>query len=462
MIHKFKMFEDNVVLDVNSNSVYLFDDIAFEVLDYYEKFEIEYIINELKHKYNSNDIRDVYEEITQLKCDGSLFVDENYESMIKPSTDELTIKALCLHVAHDCNLRCRYCFASDGNYKGQRSLMNYNTGKAAIDFVINNSGTRRNIEIDFFGGEPLLNFEIVEQLVEYSKKRGKECSKNFRFTITTNAVSLNEKIKNYINNNMSNVVLSIDGRRDVNDKMRIGVDGKGSYDKIINKIKDMANSRKQDNYYVRGTFTRNNIDFAKDVLHLANEGFKQISIEPVVAGNETDYCLRQEDIPVVLKEYERLAKEYLERKKRGQEFNFFHFMIDLDNGPCAVKRVSGCGAGVEYVAITPEGDIYPCHQFVGVEGFKIGNVFEGVIKKETVEEFSNSNIRTKKDCQDCWAKYFCSGGCAANAFSFNNDINIPYSLACELQKKRIECAIWVNCSSKEVLQTKEPSPEILK
>lgn len=443
MIHKFSLFGTNIVMDVNSGAVHIFDDVAYEVLEHYENNSHERIVELFSTKYNSEEIGEAIKDIDSLKAEGMLYSEDVYEETIALWDQKPVVKALCLHICHDCNLRCKYCFASTGDFGGQRTMMSAEVGKKAIDFIIRESGSRRNLEVDLFGGEPLMNFEVVKEIVDYAKSREKEFNKNFRFTLTTNAILLNEDVKNYLNENMQNVVLSIDGRREVNDKMRYRVDGTGCYDDIMPKIKDMAQSRGQDKYYVRGTFTRDNLDFSKDVLHLADEGFKQISVEPVVAAKGTGYDLREEDLPVLFDEYEKLAFELVKRKKEGNGFNFFHFMIDLSQGPCIAKRLRGCGSGHEYVAVTPEGDIYPCHQFVGNTDFKMGNVTEGKLNTDIQQHFKGSNVYTKEECSNCWAKFYCSGGCAANAHQFNNDINIPYKVGCELEKKRVECALWI-------------------
>lgn len=443
MIHKFSLFGTNIVMDVNSGAVHIFDDVAYEVLEHYENNSHERIVELLSTKYNSEEIGEAIKDIDSLKAEGMLYSEDVYEETIALWDQKPVIKALCLHISHDCNLRCKYCFASTGDFGGQRTMMSAEVGKKAIDFIIKESGNRRNLEVDLFGGEPLMNFEVVKEIVDYAKSKEKEFNKNFRFTLTTNAILLNEDVKNYLNENMQNVVLSIDGRRDVNDNMRYRVDGTGCYDDIMPKIKEMAQSRGQDNYYVRGTFTRENLDFSKDVLHLADEGFKQISVEPVVAAKGTGYDLREEDLPVLYEEYEKLAFELVKRKKEDKGFNFFHFMIDLSQGPCIAKRLRGCGSGHEYVAVTPEGDIYPCHQFVGDPHFKMGNVMEGEINTNIQEHFKGSNVYTKEECSKCWAKFYCSGGCAANSYQFSNDINIPYKVGCELEKKRVECALWI-------------------
>ena len=447
MIHKYTMYDTNIVLDVSSGAVHVFDDAAYDVVDFYETKTKEQIIEALSQKYDGQAVLDAYDEIAKLESEGLLFSEDVYSDAIKTWERKPVVKALCLHICHDCNLRCKYCFASTGSFGGHRTMMDAETGKKAIDFLIEKSAGRRNLEVDFFGGEPLMNFEVVKQIVEYARIREKEANKNIRFTITTNALLLNEDNKEYINKNMHNVVLSIDGRKETNDRMRSRVDGSGCYDSILPKIKDMADSRDQNNYYVRGTFTRENLDFSEDVLHLADEGFKQISVEPVVAAKDSGYDIREQDLDKLFSEYEHLASEYVKRGKTNEAFNFFHFMIDLKQGPCIIKRLGGCGSGHEYLAVTPEGDLYPCHQFVGDENFKMGNVHEGVFNTDFQQNFQKSNVYSKKDCSECWAKFYCSGGCAANAYQFNKDINVPYKIGCELEKKRVECAIWIKASS---------------
>lgn len=449
MIHKYKLLGLNIVMDIYSGAVHVVDDTLYDVLDFLgEPFEAqevcpENIKNELGGKYSAEEIDEAYSEICQLVKDGLLFTPDMYAKIAEKWSKKSVVKAMCLHVAHDCNLRCKYCFADTGEYKGGRSIMSAEVGKKAIDFVIANSGARRNIEIDYFGGEPLMNFGVVKEITEYAKEQGEKHGKNFRFTITTNGVLLNDEIKDYVNKNMSNIVLSLDGCKETHDRMRYRVDGSGSYDSVVPKFQDIAESRNQDNYYVRGTFTAHNVEFSKDVLHMADLGFKQTSVEPVVADYSEEYALTEEHIPTVFAEYEKLAEEYVKRRREGKGFNFFHFMVDLDQGPCVIKRLSGCGAGCEYVAVTPQGDIYPCHQFVGNEAFKMGTVMEGTMDKDIVNLFESSNIYTKDKCRDCFAKFYCSGGCSANAYNFNKDINKPYELACEFEKKRVECAIAI-------------------
>lgn len=448
MVHVFKIDDTNIVLDVYSGAVHVTDDTAADVIKALgenapksEEVPKE-VIAALNGKYETKEIEEAYSDIRELYNEEMLFTEDSYADIAANWNKKSVVKAMCLHITHDCNLRCEYCFADTGAYHGERQVMSAEVGKAAIDYVIKNSGKRRNIEIDFFGGEPLINFDVVKEIVEYARKVEKDADKNFRFTITTNGVLLDEDKKKYINENMVNIVLSLDGRKEVNDKVRKRIDGSGSYDKICDKFIDMAESRNQDNYYVRGTFTRYNLDFAKDVLHLADLGFKQISVEPVVAESDKPYALLDEDIERINKEYEDLAIEYIKRKKEGKGFNFFHFMIDLDGGPCVVKRLSGCGAGHEYVAVSPNGDIYPCHQFVGMDEMKMGNVKEDGLNAEIKTMFEKSNIYTKPSCKDCFAKFYCSGSCPANAYIYNGDINSPLELTCKLQRKRVECALY--------------------
>lgn len=446
MIHKFSQNGVNIAVDVYSGAVHVLDDTAYEALNYFETMDENSIVEVLSDKHSKNEIIEALSELKYLKEQGLLFSENPYQDLHKNVESKPVVKALCLHAAHDCNLRCEYCFASTGDFGHSRGLMPLETAKKAIDFLFENSGGRRNLEIDFFGGEPLMNFEVVKQAVEYGRKREKELGKNIRFTLTTNGMLLNDEVMDFVNKNMGNLVLSIDGREEVNDRVRYRVDGTGTYKHILPRIKSAADSRNQRNYYVRGTFTRYNLDFAEDVLHLADLGFKQISVEPVVASTDKDYALRDEDADIICREYERLTEEFIKRFKEGKGFNFFHFQVELDNGPCISKRLKGCGAGDEYLAITPEGEIYPCHQFVGNEKFLIGNVNDGILKEEAREIFRGSNISTKEKCKECWCKFYCSGGCAANAWLYNKDINIPYELGCKLQKKRVECALVVKAS----------------
>lgn len=442
MIHKYKLNGYNIVLDVNSGAVHIVSDAVYDILDYYKEKSFEEISELLP--YDKEIIKEGYEELRELEKDGRLYAPDLYEDVIdKINKRNPVVKALCLHIAHDCNLKCKYCFAEEGEYHGKRCLMSFEVGKKAIDFLIKASGARKNLEVDFFGGEPLMNFEVVKQIVEYARSIEKEHNKNFRFTITTNGILLDDKVQEYVNKNMHNVVLSIDGRKEVNDRMRPNAGGFGSYDTIVPKFQKLAKSRNQTDYYVRGTFTRYNLDFSNDVIHLADLGFKQISVEPVVADEKEDYSLKEEDLETLYKEYENLALEMIERRKKGEEFNFFHFMIDLSGGPCLTKRLVGCGSGTEYLAVTPEGDLYPCHQFVGMEEFKMGDVDTGVVNEAVRDKFEACNVYTKPECKKCWAKMYCSGGCVANSYNTHKDFYKPYEIGCKLQKKRVECAIML-------------------
>ncbi|SHH14161.1 thioether cross-link-forming SCIFF peptide maturase [Tepidibacter thalassicus] len=446
MIHKFSLNGINIVVDVNSGAVHVVDNEAYDLLDYYKEKSIDEIIDILKDKYSKEKIIEAYNEMKELEKEELLYSDDEYEHHPSFVNRKPVVKALCLHVAHDCNLKCKYCFASQGDFGGERKLMSYEVGKKALDFLIENSGNRRNLEVDFFGGEPLMNWDVVKKLVEYGNERAKEKNKNFRFTITTNGVLLDDEKIEYINKNMHNVVLSLDGRKKVHDDMRPTLNNKGSYDLIVPKFKKLVENRSKDKYYyVRGTFTRENLDFSKDVLHFADLGFDITSVEPVVDSEDNPYALREEDIPKIFEEYEKLAVEYVNRKLRGDKFTFFHFSIDLNQGPCVIKRLTGCGAGSEYMAVTPEGDLYPCHQFVGNEDFKLGNLFDEnlVISRDLQLKFQNAHVYAKEECRKCWAKFYCSGGCHANAYNFNNDILKPYELGCQMQKKRIECALMI-------------------
>lgn len=453
MIHAYKLNGYNIILDVNSGCVHVVDEVAFDIISDYEKKEKELIKEEILKKYadrpdvTSEDIDCVFEDIEALKAQGKLFTEDKYRALASQfKKRQSVIKAICLHVAHDCNLACKYCFACEGEYHGPRGLMSFEVGKQALDFLIANSGSRKNLEVDFFGGEPSLNFDVVKRLVEYGRSIEKEKGKNFRFTYTTNGVILTDEIMEFCNREMSNVVLSLDGRKEINDKMRVNRGGAGSYDTIVPKFQKFVETRGGKDYYIRGTYTRFNKDFAADILHMADLGFKEISIEPVVADPSAPYALREEDLPELLEQYEILAKEMIKRNKKGEGFTFYHYMIDLDGGPCVVKRVSGCGVGTEYMAVTPEGDLYPCHQFVGNEDFKLGSVFEGVKNAEVCEQFKQCNIYSHSECDDCFARMYCSGGCAANAYNSTGSVNGVYSLGCELHKKRIECAIMIKAA----------------
>ena len=410
-------------------------------------------MNRTGNRYSTEQISEAAGEIRRLAEEGSLYSNDIYEPYIDKFTEDKNshpiVKALCLHIAHDCNLRCRYCFAEEGEYHGRRALMSFEVGKKALDFLIRNSGNRTNLEVDFFGGEPLMNFDVVKQLVAYGRSQEALHNKKFRFTLTTNGMLLNDDVIDFANKEMSNLVLSIDGRREVHDKMRPCANGSGSYDIILPHFLKAAEARKQTNYYVRGTYTHYNTDFSKDVLHLHDLGFEQISVEPVVCDPEEPYALQESDVPVLLEQYDILAKEILRRRKEGHFINFFHFMINLDGGPCVAKRLSGCGSGCEYLAVTPWGDLYPCHQFVGEERFILGNVDEGIVNTGLRDKFAACNVYTKKECRNCFAKFYCSGGCAANSYHASGDINGNYEIGCTLQKKRIECAIMIKAAESE-------------
>ena len=450
MVHQYKNNGYDIVLDVNSGAIHVVDDVTYDVIALYEGHTREEIVNSLRERYPETEVEEALDEVQMLVDNEELFTKDTYENYIMDFKKRPTVvKALCLHIAHDCNLACQYCFAEEGEYHGRRALMSFEVGKKALDFLIANSGNRRNLEVDFFGGEPLMNWQVVKDLVAYGREQEKLHDKKFRFTLTTNGVLLNDEVMEFCNREMGNVVLSIDGRKEVHDKMRPFRKGAGSYDLIVPKFQQFAESRHQDKYYVRGTFTHYNLDFSEDVLHLADLGFKQISVEPVVAEPKEPYTIREEDLPKLFEEYDKLAVEMIRRHKSGEDFNFFHFMIDLEGGPCVAKRLSGCGSGTEYLAVTPWGDFYPCHQFVGNEKFLLGNVDEGILNTDIRDEFKCCNVYAKEKCRKCFARFYCSGGCAANAYNFSGDICGAYDIGCELQKKRIECAIMIKAAEEE-------------
>ena len=450
MVHQYKNNGYDIVLDVNSGAIHVVDDVTYDVIAMYESHSRDEIVETLGAQYGTDVTAEAYDEVQELVDAGELFTKDSYEDYIMDFKKRPTVvKALCLHIAHDCNLACRYCFAEEGEYHGRRELMSFEVGRAALDFLIANSGNRRNLEVDFFGGEPLMNWQVVKDLVAYGREQEQKFDKRFRFTLTTNGVLLNDEVMEFCNREMANVVLSIDGRKEVHDRMRPFRGGAGSYDRVVPNFQRFADSRNQERYYVRGTFTHENPDFAADVLHLADLGFKQISVEPVVAAPEEPYALREEDLPKLFAEYDKLAQEMIKRRKEGRGFNFFHFMIDLEGGPCVAKRLSGCGSGTEYLAVTPWGDFYPCHQFVGNEKFLLGNVSDGIIQTQICDEFKCCNVYAKEKCRDCFARFYCSGGCAANAYHFTGDIRGAYDIGCELQKKRIECAIMLKATESE-------------
>ena len=452
MVHRYKNNGYNIVLDVASGSVHVVDDLVYEMIGLYEEHDRDEIrdamLKMFGDAYSSEEIDETYDEITSIKDAGQLFTEDAYRDIIIDFKKRKTVvKALCLHMAHDCNLACKYCFAEEGTYHGQkRELMNYEVGKKALDFLIENSGNRVNLEVDFFGGEPLMNFEVVKQLVAYGRSREKEAGKNFRFTLTTNGVLLDDEVTEFCNREISNVVLSLDGRKCVNDRMRPARNGQGSFDVIVPKFKRFVEQRGDKSYYVRGTFTHENLDFYQDFLAMADLGFKEISIEPVVAPPSASYSIKEEDIAAICEEYDKLAKDLIEREKSGKPITFFHFKIDLNGGPCVYKRLSGCGSGTEYLAVTPGGDLYPCHQFVGIDEFKLGDVDHGITNTAVVEDFKCCNVYAKDKCKDCFARFYCSGGCAANAYQFHGNILDAYDIGCELQRKRIECAIMIKAA----------------
>ncbi len=451
MIHQYKIQDMNIVMDINSGSIHVVDDMSYDLIRALDDgTSIEDAINKLEQSYDKALLVQAGNEVDQLIGDGLLFAKDEYEQVVVDFKNRSTVvKALCLHVAHDCNLACTYCFASEGEYHGDRDLMSFEVAKKAIDFLVAHSGNRRNLEIDFFGGEPLMNFEMVKETVHYARSIEQENNKHFRFTLTTNGVLLNDYNIAFMNEHMHNVVLSVDGRKEIHDKMRPTPNGKGSYDMIMPKFKAFVEARGQKSYYVRGTFTHENMDFSEDVLHLADEGFEQISVEPVVAPDEMNYAIKEEDLAYLKDQYEKLALAKIDYKERNKDFNFFHFMVDLSQGPCVAKRLAGCGSGIEYLAVTPTGDLYPCHQFVGIDEFLLGNVNQGITNTLKQDAFRGCNVYAKDACRECWAKFYCSGGCSANSFNFHGDLLATYEIGCELEKKRVECAIYLK--AKEML-----------
>lgn len=456
MIHQYKMGGYNIVLDPNSGSVHSVDEVAYDIIGMYENHTPEEITKEIVDRYGEKegvtpeDVAEVLNDIETLKKEGKLFSEDTYQNLAIDFKNRPTvIKAMCLHIAHDCNLACKYCFAGEGEYCGDRSLMSFEVGKQAFDFLIANSGTRKNLEVDFFGGEPLMNFEVVKQLVAYAREQEKIHNKNFRFTLTTNGVLLDEEVMDFANKEMYNVVLSLDGRKETNDRMRVSRNGKGSYDLIVPKFKEMVKRRGDKEYYIRGTYTHYNTDFTEDILHMADLGFTKLAMEPVVASPDAPYALKEEDLPVLFDQYEKLAAEMIRREKNGKGFTFFHYMIDLEGGPCIAKRIAGCGVGTEYVAVTPWGDLYPCHQFVGDENYLLGNVFDGITNEEVRSRFKMCNIYTRPQCNDCFARLYCSGGCSANAYHATGSIEGIYELGCKLHRKRVECAIMMKVALAE-------------
>ena len=451
MIHQYKMGGYNIVLDVCSGAVHAVDDVAYDIIGMFETNSRENILDKLEKKYagkegiSRKDIEECYEQIEELKNSGQLFAPDTFESMagkLKEKTAGV-VNALCLHIAHVCNLNCSYCFASQGKYHGERALMSFEVGKRALDFLIENSGSRRNLEVDFFGGEPLMNFGVVKELVAYARSVEKEKGKNFRFTLTTNGVLIDDEVIEFANRECSNVVLSLDGRKEIHDRYRVDYAGNGSWEKIVPKFQRFVEARGGKNYYMRGTFTHANPDFLNDIRQMLDLGFNELSMEPVVCAEGDPCALTEEDLPVVLQQYEELAQLMLQRDREGKPFTFYHYMIDLTGGPCIYKRISGCGSGTEYMAVTPWGDLYPCHQFVGEERFCLGNIWDGVTNTEVRREFASCNVYAHPECRDCWARLYCSGGCAANAYHATGSVTGVYEYGCKLFRKRMECAIMV-------------------
>ncbi|MBQ6815956.1 MAG: thioether cross-link-forming SCIFF peptide maturase [Clostridia bacterium] len=458
MVHQYKLNGYNIVLDTCSGSVHSVDAVAYDIIEMLGKNEPhENIINVVLNKYGHmpdvtrEDIKECINEVELLKANGQLWSNDPYEELAYTyKNNSNVIKALCLHVAHTCNLNCSYCFASQGKYQGERALMSLEVGKRAFDFLIENSGSRKNLEVDFFGGEPLMNWDTVKELVKYARSQEKKYNKNFRFTLTTNGLLIDDDVIDFANREMSNVVLSLDGRPEVNDHFRKDYLGNGSYEKIVPKFKKLVEKRGGKDYYMRGTFTHNNTDFTNDIFHMADLGFKELSMEPVVCPANDPYALTDADLPIIKEQYEILAKEMLKRKKEGKPFTFYHYMLDLKNGPCIYKRITGCGSGTEYMAVTPWGELYPCHQFVGDEKYSLGDIWKGVTNKEVQNKFRSCNAYAREECKDCWAKLYCSGGCAANSYHATGNINGIYEYGCELFKKRIECAVMLQVAEEEL------------
>ena len=450
MVHQYKLNGYNIILDTASGSVHTVDDVAYDIIEMYKEYSTEDIVSTILEKYadcpdvTREEILECLDDVKALEEAGKLFSKDEYEDLARNyKNNSKVIKALCLHVAHTCNLNCDYCFASQGKYQGERALMSFEVGKRAFDFLIENSGTRRNLEVDFFGGEPLMNWDVVKQLVAYARSIEKEKGKNFRFTLTTNGILLDDEVIDFLNKEMSNVVLSLDGRPEVNDHFRKDYAGNGSYEKIVPKFLRLVEKRGGKDYYVRGTFTHNNVDFTNDLFHMADLGFTELSMEPVVCPPGDPYALTEEDLPKLFEQYEILAKEMIKRDKEGRGFTFYHYMLDLKHGPCIYKRITGCGSGTEYMAVTPWGELFPCHQFVGDEKYSLGNIYDGVTNTEIQDGFRSCNAYARPECKDCWARLYCSGGCAANSYHASGSIEGVYSYGCELFKKRIECAVMI-------------------
>ncbi len=456
MVHQYKLNGYNIVLDTASGSVHTVDEVAYDIISMYKEKNKEEIVKAILEKFGHlpdvtvEDIELCLNDIAELEKAGKLWSEDPYESLAYDfKNNSKVIKALCLHVAHTCNLNCSYCFASQGKYQGDRALMSFEVGKQAFDFLIANSGSRRNLEVDFFGGEPLMNWDTVKRLVEYARSVEKKYNKNFRFTLTTNGMLIDDDVIDFANREMSNVVLSLDGRQKVHDHFRVDYNGQGSYEKIVPKFKRLVDARGGKDYYMRGTFTHNNIDFTNDIFHMADLGFKELSMEPVVCPPDDPYALTYDDLPKIKEQYEILAREMIKREKKGEGFTFYHYMLDLQNGPCIYKRITGCGSGTEYMAVTPWGELFPCHQFVGDQKYSLGDVWKGVTNTAVQDEFRSCNAYARAECKDCWAKLYCSGGCAANSYHATGSINGVYEYGCELFKKRIECAVMMQVALSE-------------
>jgi len=456
MVHQYKLNGYNIVIDTCSGSVHSVDEVAYDIIAMYESHTPAEITAEMMARYGSRE--DVNEEeialcladVEALKQEGKLFSVDRFEGLAFDfKRTNTVIKALCLHVAHTCNLNCEYCFASQGKYHGDRALMTFEVGKRAIDFLVEHSGSRRNLEVDFFGGEPLMNWQVCKDVVAYARSIEKEKNKNFRFTLTTNGVLVDDEVIDFANREMHNVVLSLDGRPHIHDHLRKDYAGNGSYEKILPKFQKFAEARGGKDYYMRGTFTHNNVDFTEDIFHMADLGFTELSMEPVVCAPNDPYALTEEDLPKLFEQYEILAKDMLRRKREGKPITFYHYMIDLKNGPCIYKRISGCGSGTEYMAVTPWGELFPCHQFVGDEKYSLGNIWDGVTNESVRDQFKNCNVYAHPECRDCWARLYCSGGCAANAYHATGSVNGIYEYGCKLFKKRMECAIMMQVAEME-------------
>ena len=458
MIHCYQFEGLNIVLDVFSGSIHMTDPVAFDMIRWYETEPAEAVMAKAMevHKITREDAEECIADIDKLKEEGKLYVPDKYAHLAKDYRKKrFSIKALCLHVAHTCNLNCSYCFASQGKYHGERALMSLETGKRAIDFLIENSGYHKNLDIDFFGGEPLMNWDVCKELVKYGREQEKIHGKNIRFTLTTNGVLLNDEVTEFCNKEMHNVVLSLDGRKEVNDRFRVDMAGNGSYDRIVPNFQKFVEKRGSKSYYMRGTFTHHNTDFVNDIKHMLDLGFTELSMEPVVTDPSSPSALTEEDLPVLFEQYEELARLMVKRYNEGKPFTCYHYMLDLTCGPCIYKRVAGCGSGTEYLAVTPWGDLYPCHQFVGDPNYKMGDIYTGVTATETRDKFASCNAYSRPECNDCWAKLYCSGGCAANSYHATGDIQGVYEYGCKLFKKRIECAIAVKLLTSGIEQPGE-------